>query len=153
MATGEPPRSSHGPSFGQGFGNVSTTWNGGIWGTSAIGSGLRNTTNENARIQGMTPKASHIDWVRLVALDIRIRWLEWKAEDTVALNGQYLVGRVDNQHETKRYFPQATSKQQPTALSSTSGLIFEQTPLFLNHSSLNPSINAEGDTTATPRLE
>ncbi|KAL8958182.1 MAG: hypothetical protein Q9193_004712 [Seirophora villosa] len=51
MATGEPPRSSHGPSFGQGFGNVSTTWNGGIWGTSAIGSGLRNSGNDNARVQ------------------------------------------------------------------------------------------------------
>lgn len=55
MAAGDQPRPSHGASFGQGFGNVSTTWNGGIWGNTAIGSGLRNATNENARIQGTTP--------------------------------------------------------------------------------------------------
>ncbi|KAI4179013.1 MAG: hypothetical protein LQ346_007293 [Caloplaca aetnensis] len=51
MAVAEPTKSSHGPSFAQGFGNVSTTWNGGIWGNSTLGSGLRNATSDNARIQ------------------------------------------------------------------------------------------------------
>lgn len=51
MAVGEQPRSSHGGSFVQGFGNVSTTWNGGIWGNTAIGSGLKNASTDNARIQ------------------------------------------------------------------------------------------------------
>lgn len=52
MAVREQPRSSHGDSFVQGFGNASTTWNGGIWGNAAIGSGLKNASNDNVRIQG-----------------------------------------------------------------------------------------------------
>ncbi|KAI4099754.1 MAG: hypothetical protein L6R37_005823 [Teloschistes peruensis] len=50
MAGPEPPRSSHGSTFGPGFGNTNTPWSGGIWGNSAIGSGLKNP-NDNARIQ------------------------------------------------------------------------------------------------------
>lgn len=56
MAAGEQPRSSHGSSFAQGFGNGTATWNGGIWGNTAIGSGLKNASNDNARIQGAIPE-------------------------------------------------------------------------------------------------
>ncbi|KAL8788984.1 MAG: hypothetical protein Q9213_001393 [Squamulea squamosa] len=51
FAAADQPRSSHGPSFGHAFGTQSTTWNGGIWGNNtAIGSGLKNAANDNARI-------------------------------------------------------------------------------------------------------
>ncbi|KAL8689413.1 MAG: hypothetical protein Q9218_004913 [Villophora microphyllina] len=51
MASAEPPRSSHGSTFGQGFGNATTQWSGGIWGNSAIGSGLKGVANDNTRTQ------------------------------------------------------------------------------------------------------
>ncbi|KAL9036973.1 MAG: hypothetical protein Q9180_003990, partial [Flavoplaca navasiana] len=52
IAAADQPRSSHAPSFGHAFGNSSTTWNGGIWGNNtAIGSGLKNTPIDNARLQ------------------------------------------------------------------------------------------------------
>ncbi|KAL8668506.1 MAG: hypothetical protein Q9168_006868 [Polycauliona sp. 1 TL-2023] len=51
IAAADQPRSSA-PSFAQAFGNPSTAWNGGIWGNNtAIGSGLKNTINDNARSQ------------------------------------------------------------------------------------------------------
>ncbi|KAL8728588.1 MAG: hypothetical protein Q9166_005321 [cf. Caloplaca sp. 2 TL-2023] len=52
MTAADQPRSSHGSSYGHAFGSSSATWNGGIWGNNnAIGSGLKNATNDNARIQ------------------------------------------------------------------------------------------------------
>ncbi|KAL8904385.1 MAG: hypothetical protein Q9171_007070 [Xanthocarpia ochracea] len=52
IAAADQPRSLHAPSFGHAFGNPSTAWNAGIWGNNtAIGSGLKNATNDNARIQ------------------------------------------------------------------------------------------------------
>ncbi|KAL8995059.1 MAG: hypothetical protein Q9169_005128 [Polycauliona sp. 2 TL-2023] len=49
----DQPRSSHASSFGHAFGNPTTTWNGGIWGNNtAIGSGLKNTINDNVRSPG-----------------------------------------------------------------------------------------------------
>ncbi|KAL8918686.1 MAG: hypothetical protein Q9172_005315 [Xanthocarpia lactea] len=52
IAAADQPRPLHAPSFGHAFGNPSTAWNAGIWGNNtAIGSGLKNATNDNARIQ------------------------------------------------------------------------------------------------------
>jgi len=50
LAHGEQPRAFNGSSFGQSFTNGST-WNGSIWGT-AIGSGLKASTNDTTRSQG-----------------------------------------------------------------------------------------------------
>lgn len=55
MASGEPSRPLHGASFGSGFGHGSSGWNlngGGIWGNTAIGSGLKTGTVDAGRIQG-----------------------------------------------------------------------------------------------------
>ncbi|KAL8688970.1 MAG: hypothetical protein Q9224_004756, partial [Gallowayella concinna] len=52
IAAADQPRSSHGSSFPHAFVNSSTTWNAGIWGNNtAIGSGLKNSTNDTSRIQ------------------------------------------------------------------------------------------------------
>ncbi|KAI9878036.1 MAG: mRNA binding protein puf3 [Pleopsidium flavum] len=46
---GEKARTSHGSSIGQSFGSGGQSWNGGIWGSSAIGSSFSNSTVDNPR--------------------------------------------------------------------------------------------------------
>ena len=55
MTGGEPSRPLHGASFGSGFGHGTSGWNlngGGIWGNTAIGSGLKTGAVDAGRIQG-----------------------------------------------------------------------------------------------------
>ncbi|KAI4223351.1 MAG: hypothetical protein L6R40_008512 [Gallowayella cf. fulva] len=52
ITAADQPRSSHPSSFANTFTTSSTNWNATIWGNStAIGSGLKNTTSDNARMQ------------------------------------------------------------------------------------------------------
>ncbi|KAL8815642.1 MAG: hypothetical protein Q9223_005242 [Gallowayella weberi] len=88
IAAADQSRSSHGSSLPHPFVNSSTTWNAGIWGNNtAIGSGLKNSTNDNSRSQ--------------------VGQLEWTSEASVAISGQYIARLVEYKYKAKWYISNA----------------------------------------------
>ncbi|KAI4287016.1 MAG: hypothetical protein L6R35_003726 [Caloplaca aegaea] len=140
MATGEPPRSSHGPSFGQGFGNVSTTWNGGIWGTSAIGSGLRNTTNETARIQGMTyPQSVTISGVVADSHTLEERLASAGSNEALTGSGSLLSTSESDGWNGRQRTPWPSMDNTSSGVSTTSTRRSGTSPKRRQNSSQQPS--------------